>query len=32
MPAYPSLSTQVIGQAESALGAVLVPDRKLPPP
>ncbi len=25
MPAYPSLSTQVIGQAESALGAVLVP-------
>jgi len=25
MPAYPSLSTQVIGQAENALGAVLVP-------
>jgi DNA-binding MarR family transcriptional regulator len=25
MPAYPSLSTQVIGQAESALGAILDP-------
>ncbi len=25
MPAYPSLSTQVIGQAESALGAILRP-------
>jgi DNA-binding MarR family transcriptional regulator len=25
MPVYPSLSTQVIGQAESALGAVLAP-------